>query len=341
MTSSLGVVVPRRNAEDVRRALRARNLLRRDLAVLHRGGEVVFPVTSALEPLPDGARVEVAEFDGVPDAVEGSYRERVDLPETLRELLPRAFDVVGEIVLIRLPPEIVPYRAVVGAALLEFVPGARLVGWDRGVHGPERRRRLERIGGSGPWRTVHRENGIDLEVDVEAAYFSPRLAREHDRVALRAGAGERIFDLCCGVGPFALTIAARGRGREVLAVDLNPRAVELLRSNIARLGLGDRVRAVEADVRDFLRTSGPADRIILNLPHEGIKYLPLGLAAVERGGVLHYYEVTDRMHEPDRPQELLALPGAGSGWTAEPPRIVHPYSPTSDLVAYTLLRSGP
>ncbi len=341
MTRSLAAIAPRDRAEAIRRRLRAEGLLRIDLGVLHDGEVVAFPILAPLPAPSDDLRTEFRDFPPRAAWSAGSYRERVHLPEKFRPLLPRAFDVVGEIVLIRLPDEIVPFRSEVGRALLETVPGARLVGWDHGVHGLERRRTLERIAGDGTWRTVHRENGLAFEVDVEAAYFSPRLAREHAHVADQVGPRERVFDLCCGVGPFALTIASRRRGREIVAVDVNPRAIELVRGNLARLGLEGRVRPVEADIARFLPSAGRADRIIFNLPHEGIKYLPLGLAAVEPGGVLHYYEVTERMTQPHRARELVAMTNPRDGWTAGPAHVVHPYSPRSDLLAYTLPRAAP
>jgi tRNA (guanine37-N1)-methyltransferase len=333
------LVVPREHAEAARRDLRRAGTLRSDLRVLRSDHEVVFPLASAPTTLPAYARVEEREFEVLDSERPASYRDLVDLPDDLRTLLPRAFDVVGDIALIRLPEELAPHAEVVGRALLEFVPGARIVGWDRGVRGVERRRELVRLAGTGSWAARHRENGLEFEVDLERAYFSPRLAGEHARVASAVHPGETVFDLCCGIGPFALTIARDGRAGRVVAVDSNPDAIELLRRNARRMGLFARVDARAESLESFLPSGGISSRAILNLPLEGIKYAPSVAATVERGGTLHYYEITDRASRATRPGELArALSRAGAPWRAAEAREVHPYSPRSDLVAYTFRR---
>jgi 16S rRNA (guanine1207-N2)-methyltransferase len=55
-----------------------------------------------------------------------------------------------------------------------------------------------------------------------------------------------LLDLGCGYGPIALTLARRAPGAVVWAVDVNRRALDLVRDNAAALGLGN-VRAVTPD----------------------------------------------------------------------------------------------
>lgn len=339
---SLAVVVARGDGERVRRRLREGGWLRRDLKVRRTATAVAFPVAAdpGREAAPGG--VEEADFEPTREGAPTTYRELLHLPPEEMRRLPRSFDVVGDIVLVRLPSELEPRATEVGEALLEFVPAARVVGLDRGVRGPERRRALERIAGAGSWRTRHRENGLEIEVDLERAYFSPRLAGEHARVAARVRRGERVLDLCCGVGPFTLAIARDARASGVVAVDMNPEAIALLEGNLKRLGLGGRVRTVTDRLEAFLPDAPTADRAILNLPHEGIKYLPQVAGALGRGGTLHYYEVTARSGQEGRPGELEMVvdPSRSGSWRATGRRVVHPYSPGSDLVAYTLERSS-
>ncbi|MGA7650248.1 MAG: methyltransferase domain-containing protein, partial [Thermoplasmata archaeon] len=268
------------------------------------------------------------------------YRDLLPWPEAEKDALPRSFDIVGDVVLIRLPDPLEPRKEAVGDALLRFVPGARLVGLDHGVHGPERRRRVERIAGAGPWRTRHRENGVELEVDVERAYFSPRLAREHARVAEDVRAGDRVYDLCCGVGPFSVTIAHLGRAASVTAVDANPDAIALLRDTLARHPFAGRVEAVRARLEEFLPAASPVERVVLNLPHEGIKYLASVARTVAPGGRLYYYEVVSRPEFAIRGVALMNSLVAVGRFAVVAERVVHPYSPTSDLVAFELERSG-
>jgi 16S rRNA G1207 methylase RsmC len=78
----------------------------------------------------------------------------------------------------------------------------------------------------------------------------------------------RVLDLCAGIGPLALWAASRFEQAEVLAVESNLRACELLRSNAQRNGLAARVHVCEhdglpeADARVF----APVDLVLLNPP---------------------------------------------------------------------------
>lgn len=331
--------VPRAEAEALRSRLARRGFLDPTLAIERDGDGVLLPVRPGY--VPDPGDPPLTEHDFADRAATGPrrYQDLVELPEPLRAQLPRAFDVAGDIVLIRLPPELRPYGPAIGQALLAFVPGTRLVGEDLGVHGIERVRRIERLAGTGTWRTLYRENGLTLEIDLEAAYFSPRLAREHARVAARAGPGERVLDLCCGVGPFAVAIARAAPTSEVVGVDVNPRAIALARANAERSRVADRVRFVEADVGAFLPGAGRYDRIVLNLPHEGARFLPDLGGHLAPGGVLHYYEIVDRTAMAERARAIRALLGADAPGAEFDEHLVHEYSPGSDLRGYTIKRS--
>jgi len=335
-----GLIVPRLRGEAVRQDLVDSGLLRTDLEIRHEGEFLVLPLAEGPEDVP-AAWGEVVERDFRPVPGKGpvQYRDLLAWSEDEKVLLPRSFDVVGDIVLIRLPRELEAKKAAVGEALLRFVPGTRLVGLDHGVHGPDRRRTVERVAGSGAWRTRHRENGVELEVDVERAYFSPRLAREHARVADEVRPGERVYDLCCGVGPFSVTIAHLGRAAHVTAVDSNAEAIALLTATLGRVPYGHRVRAVCAPLEEFLPTAAPVERVVMNLPHEGIKYLPSVARTTAPGGRLYYYEVVSRTEFESRGTTLVKLLSPVGAFSVVSERVVHPYSPTSDLVAFVFDRT--
>jgi tRNA (guanine37-N1)-methyltransferase len=332
-----GLRVSRERGERTRKKLIAEGHLRTDLAILREEGFLVLPLREGASVDPLSGTIVESEFPIVAPPRHGDYRELLDWPSDLRDQLPRAFDVVGDIVLVRLPDSLASRSAEIGAALLEFVPGARIVGQDLGVHGRDRLRRILRIAGSGGWRTRHRENELEFDVDVERAYYSPRLAREHRMVAEAVEDGERIADLCCGIGPFALTIARTGRAREITAVDANPVAIELLEATRRRYRFGDTVRPVCGELESFLPGVEPFDRVILNLPHEGYKYAPSVAQAVAPRGRFQYYEVAPRA-ELDRRSEWLMRSLGTNSWRVADRHIVHPYSPGADLVAYRFER---
>lgn len=72
-----------------------------------------------------------------------------------------------------------------------------------------------------------------------------------------------VFDIGTGTGVLAAIFARRG-AREVVATDINPRAVRCAQNNMSRLDVADRVRVEEADLWPV--TSERADIVVCNPP---------------------------------------------------------------------------
>lgn len=215
-----------------------------------------------------------------------SWREHADVPEAVREQLPRGYDVVGDVAIVRLPEDLDEHLDAIGEALVEAVPPAETAAVDRGVEGALRTRRLEVLAGSGDLVTLQKENGCRLTVDLEKTYFSPRLAHERGRVADAVREGEHVLDMYCGVGPYAVLVAKRGA--RVIAVDANPRAVELARDNAAANKVADRVRVLVGDAEQVVPAlEGTFDRIVMNLPHTAREHLDAALSALAEDGTIH------------------------------------------------------
>ncbi len=111
--------------------------------------------------------------------------------------------------------------------------------------------------------------GRDVRVHTAAGVFSSGRVDLGTQVLLRTvpappAAGD-LLDLGCGWGPIALTMALRSPGARVWAVDVNHRALDLVRATAADLGLPG-VRAVTpdkvpADVRLAAIWSNPPIRV--------------------------------------------------------------------------------
>jgi methylase of polypeptide subunit release factors len=79
-----------------------------------------------------------------------------------------------------------------------------------------------------------------------------------------------VWDIGTGTGVLAAVLARRG-AREVVASDINPRAVQCARGNVGRLGLTDRVDVVEADLWPYdddevVGETRRADVVVCNPP---------------------------------------------------------------------------
>lgn len=109
----------------------------------------------------------------------------------------------------------------------------------------------ETPGGDFVPRTIRvRLAGRDLELTTAGGVFSPDRLDVGTSVLLAnvpaPAPGGNLLDLGCGWGPLALTMALRSPGARVWAVDVNLRALDLVRRTAADLGLA-RLHAVAPD----------------------------------------------------------------------------------------------
>jgi len=207
--------------------------------------------------------------------------------------LPRAIDLVGDIAIIEIPPELDAYKRIIGEAILETHKNVRTVLAKAGaISGTYRLREFSVIAGEPKTETIHKEHGCQYYVDLAKAYFSPRLSYEHKRVASLIEEGETVIDLFAGVGPFAIQIAKTHENVEVYAIDVNPNAVEFLKRNIRLNRVEGKVHPILGDAKQVVkeRLSGVADRVIMNLPEKAIEFVEAACTTIKStGGIVHFY----------------------------------------------------
>jgi len=215
------------------------------------------------------------------------------LPRHLLAGLPRAIDIVGDIAIVDVPPELDAHKRVIGESVLELYGNVRTVLAKAGaVSGTYRVREFEVIAGQSKTETVHKEHGCKYYIDLAKVYFSPRLSYEHKRVASLVQKGETIVDLFAGVGPFSVLIAKNNENVKVYSVDVNPHAVELLKKNIRLNRVENRVYPIPGDAKQAIkeRLYGAADRLIMNLPEKAIEFVDKACEAIKpTGGIVHLY----------------------------------------------------
>jgi tRNA (guanine37-N1)-methyltransferase len=330
MVQSLGIRVPRSQAEETRRRLLELEVLRIDLAVAKDGEDIVFPVSESCGPT-----LPTAPFDFQPRPLRPQgYQELLHWPADRLALAPRAFDQVGDLIVVKVPVDLQDQADEIGEALRDF-HDARAVFQDNGVKDPFRVRDLVRIAGDGDALTQVNENGVRLWVDLSRAYFSPRLASERARVAALVQPGELVADLFGGVAPFG--IQAAKRGATVDSVDVNPDAIELAKRNIADNGVLGAVRLWLGDAREVAKELKPADRVAMNLPHGAKHFLDAAARVAKPTAMIHYHEIL----APERAQEraLRVLEELGlCGWTGRLAghRTVRNYSPQEQHIVFDL-----
>jgi len=233
--------------------------------------------------------LEIVELDPLKPGPQ-HWTERIDqeLYQKHRELWPTSHDRVGDVIIVKIPSEIIQYSNVIGEAMLSQYHGARIVCADNGVKGEFRVRDLAVISTKGDTstKTKVKEHGNEFWIDPSLVYYSPRLATERlgniesaIKLAEKLGRKIAVCDPYAGVGPALVPLSKMTESvSEIYGSDLNPYAAELLSLNLPGHNTGC------ADARD-LATTHPecCDMLLVNLPHESIEHLPHLIGLLKKG----------------------------------------------------------
>jgi tRNA (guanine37-N1)-methyltransferase len=303
---SLGVGVRPNDAETVRKYLKEKALLRDDVRISKEGRYIYFPVVEIPKELQKYKQV-TRYFEELKKEPQ-SYKDLVSLPEVLRGKLPTSYDVVGDIILIKLPQDLIPFQYVIGEALLQTHKNIRVVCQVKPVSGELRTRDVERIAGEQRTVTDHTEYGLSFRVDIRTTYFSSRLSTERKRIADLVRPKETIVDMFAGVAPFSIMIARYAKPRIVYAIDKNKEAVDLAILNVRQNHVLDKVEVVHADARDVEKLiPRKADRIIMNLPFSAHQFFSAALSIASDTCRIHYYDILKDEEIPARIEALKKI----------------------------------
>jgi tRNA (guanine37-N1)-methyltransferase len=223
------------------------------------------------------------------------FEEHEGMPK-LEELLENVphFEIIGDIALIEsdvAEPEKVADAIMKVKSNLKTVLAALSP-----VEGEFRTRRFRTVAGEDRTWTIHKEYGCRYHVDLEKAYFTPRLATERVRIMEQIKDGQTVVDMFAGVGPYSIPIAKSSPVKQVIAIDKNPHAVELLRRNI-ELNSVEKITAIEGDANiEAEKYAAMADHVIMNLPHNAHYFLDAAIKLCAPNAIIHYYDMT---HEDD------------------------------------------
>lgn len=280
-------------AEKVRKYLSENNILRTDLKISKDDSFIYFPIKEISKELNSYTTIE-REFEKR-ETKPKSYKEIVAIPDNLRHELPTSYNIIGSIILIKLPESLLKYQKEVGESLLKTNKNVKTICLTQPVSGEFRIRDIKVIAGENRTETTHKEYGLTFNVDVKKTYFSPTLATERKRVATLVKQGETIVDMFAGVAPFSIMIAKYADPKVIYAIDKNEDAVKFARQNIKRNNVLDKIEAIHTDAKEICRIlnqkNAKADRIIMNLPFSAHVFFTSALEIINDNGTIHYYDI--------------------------------------------------
>jgi len=264
-------------------------------------------VDATLPASPNGVGDFDFELDSDEDPLAAGGAERSSKVEARKG--PKHYDIIGDVAVLSTMPGNAD-KAAIGAEILKDNGKIRVVvarcGALQGalrapifleiLAGPDRK----------PLMTTHTEFGVRCVVNLQAAFFNPRMGPERQRICGQVQADEEVCVLFAGCCPEALQIAAKTEARYVVAIELNAEAVQCAGRSLELLGKRSperaaRVSVLQGDVRTFVRDlpQGSFHRVLAPRPkgktdeEDGQlvdEFLDCLLPLLRPGGICHWYD---------------------------------------------------
>lgn len=317
----IGIKIKKQEANIVRKILIKENQLNREYKIKNDSDNVYIPLIpeyddNIIQKLQEKYPIEINQ-----DEFEESQHKARNFVEYLNNKIPenelndirKSFDIIGDIVIVEIPPELSKEKKIIGEAVLKFTKRRSVYCKKSKVQGVRRTRKLEFIAGIDNLETIHKEYGIRFKLNPSTVYFSPRLATERSRVVKEVKNNETIIDFFAGIGSFPISIA-HVKPATIYSVDINPEAYKYVNENIKLNKLVGHVIPIEGDIREVIKTLPLADRIIMNLPGTAKDFLDIAINHLKKGATLNYYEfssdyetVINRVKKVAYPRDIEVL----------------------------------
>jgi len=223
------------------------------------------------------------------------------LPVSELDVLIRAYDIVGDIAIIIIPPALSHREALIGQTLLDLHKNIKVVAKRTGVYkGEYRIIALTILAGENRTETIHKEFGVKLLLDLSTVYFSARSGTERKRIADRVTSNEKVLVLFSGAAPFPLVIGHHCHPQSIIGIELNKIAHDYGKKNLRMNTSNCPITLINGDVSDVIpKLNETFDRIIMPLPHMAQDFLSLALTVLKNNGWLHYYDLKPKEYFKD------------------------------------------
>lgn len=226
----------------------------------------------------------------------------------MKNLLPSSYQIIGNIILIKLPNvKKREQKKRIAESLMTIFPYVKTVCEITAIKGELREPKVRILAGNGT-DTIHREGSILYRLDVSKIMFSKGNLFERQRLIKKIKERETIIDMFAGIGYFSLGLAKFSKARRIISIEKNRIAFNYLKENI-KLNNIKKIKPMRGDCRRLAKDlKGKADRVIMGYLINTEKYLPFALTMLKKKGIIHFHNIYKEEHLWEKPvQEISNL----------------------------------
>ena len=232
-------------------------------------------------------------------------------PEELA-LVPSSFDLMGSkekaVAIIDIPKELDEKQEIIAKAIMKKHKNVKSVLKKASpIRGVYRTREYVLIAGNKKTEVTHAENSCRFLVDPQIVYFSPRESTERLRVSEQVREGEIVMVFFAGVGPFPIVIEKKAKPSRIIAVEINPAAVEYFWKNI-KLNKSEKIEVILGDVTGNVEQfRGICDRVFMPLPEKSIEYVSEAIKCLKPGATCYFYCFSSERELDDKKEKIQSI----------------------------------
>jgi tRNA (guanine37-N1)-methyltransferase len=212
----------------------------------------------------------------------------------VKKIMPRAYDALGNIVVLKFPRAIIlkDRKKFAMKFLEEHKQFKTILEKVEKFSGRLRKPTTKFLAGENTKITSYKENGCEFIFDVDKTYFSPRLSTERNEIASlisKMKGGKDILVMFAGVAPYSIVIGKKCKNCNVKSVELNREASKYARMNVQRNKLKN-VEIIQGDVKKVSHKLGKFDVIVMPRPKLKMSFLETAFNVSKKGTIIYYYD---------------------------------------------------
>ncbi|MBA3064088.1 class I SAM-dependent methyltransferase family protein, partial [Candidatus Woesearchaeota archaeon] len=230
----LTIKVPLRKAEKLKNYLLDKCFFNKEHEIIKDKNFIYFPINEKKD-----LKKKFPFIEFVSKELKGTHKLTINellkdkLTKKELSLVPSAFDIIGDIIILEIKQCLVKKEKFVAEAFLKLNKNIKTVVKKEGIHkGIYRVQKLKVLAGISKKETIYKENNVKIKLDVEKVYFSPRLSSERKRIMKLIKPDESILVMFSGCGPYPLVLSRNTKAKEIYGVEINPIAHKYALENL-------------------------------------------------------------------------------------------------------------
>lgn len=211
-------------------------------------------------------------------------------------ILPRGFQVIGRVIIIKLNPLLLEKKILIAKKYMELLPSTKSVYLNMGrIKGKYRTpEKIVFLVGEDDPIVEHKEHGIIYRFDFTKIMFSMGNLNERKFLASLVKENEVIIDMFAGIGYFSLPIAKHSKPKIIYSIELNLESFKFLTENIKINHLDDIIVPINGDskkeVIELSESGVRADRVIMGVFPAPKDFIKEALTLTKESGTTYHYE---------------------------------------------------